>query len=84
MPYYTYKCKECEHEFFEHQSINDREIPCGKPCPNCEKEGTVFKEFSHSMNYDMVDPLKRAGSGWNDVLNKIKKGSGKDNSIRTR
>jgi hypothetical protein len=30
--------------------------------------------------HDTIHPIKRAGSGWNDVLKRIKKNSGK-NSI---
>jgi hypothetical protein len=32
---------------------------------------------------DSKTPLRRAGSGWNDVLKKIKKGSGRSNTIKT-
>jgi hypothetical protein len=32
---------------------------------------------------DSKTPLRRAGSGWNDVLKKIKKGSARSNTIKT-
>lgn len=31
-----------------------------------------------------VDNLTRAGSGWNDLIKEVKKGSGKDNTIKTK
>ena len=33
------------------------------------------------ISFDTIDPIRRAGSGWNDVLTQIKKNSGKDNTI---
>ena len=32
---------------------------------------------------DTVSTLRRAGSEWNDHLSRIKKGSGRDNTIKT-
>lgn len=85
MPYYNYKCKECNREFIEYHSIENRYKPCENPCPcDLKKENVIYKEFGSSFTYNMIDPIKRAGSGWNDVLTKIKKGSGKNNTIRTR
>ena len=34
------------------------------------------------LNFDgAISPIRRAGTGWNDVLKGIKKASGKDNTI---
>ena len=33
------------------------------------------------ISFDTINPIKRAGSHWNDVLKGIKKASGKDNTI---
>lgn len=43
MPKYNYKCEDCEHEFFDLLKIEDRNKPTEEPCPNCGKEGTVYK-----------------------------------------
>ena len=32
---------------------------------------------------DSKTPLRRAGSGWNDHLNRMKSGSGRSNTIKT-
>ena len=32
---------------------------------------------------DSKTPMRRAGSGWNDHLNRIKSGSGRSNTIKT-
>ena len=33
------------------------------------------------ISHDTINTIKRAGSGWNDVLKGIKKASGKNNTI---
>ncbi len=38
MPYYEYKCKECGFIFNELCSVDKRDEPTTKPCPNCQKE----------------------------------------------
>lgn len=35
------------------------------------------------ISSDTIDPVKRAGSEWNDTLKAIKKASAKDNTINT-
>lgn len=50
-----------------------------------EKEGPDWEYLVSSprISSDTIDPIKRAGSGWNDILKGIKKASGKDNTIET-
>ena len=59
-------------------------------CPYADKEKELKKhgkdwEYVVGLpNYqqgDSVNDIKKAGSGWNDVLKSIKKASGKDNTI---
>jgi hypothetical protein len=58
-------------------------------CRYEEKEEVLKQEGSDweycvsapSYSNNLVDDIKRAGSGWNDVLNNIKKGSAKDNNL---
>jgi putative FmdB family regulatory protein len=83
---YDYYCIECNERWEETQFMNDRDLPLTLPCPNCEKQecvkrGVVALAVSHQGG---KTPLQRAGSGWNDVLNKIKKASGRKNSIETK
>ena len=35
MPVYSYKCKECDHEFEEEHKVDARNVPRYNPCPNC-------------------------------------------------
>lgn len=60
-------------------------------CSYADKEKTLKKEGSDweyvmsapSISSDLIDPIKRAGSEWNDRLKGIKKASAKDNTINT-
>ncbi len=56
MPLYTYRCKECEHEFEIRQSFSEDSLT---DCPNCEKPalrkvinqvGVVFKGTGFYVN----------------------------------
>ena len=79
---YDYYCDKCEKVWEESHSIADRDKPVGKPCP-CEKNGTVKRGVcAPGLSYQgAVSPIRKAGSGWNDVLKGIKKASGKESNI---
>jgi hypothetical protein len=67
--------------------MSERDAPTTKKCPHCESENTVKRiiDFAPRVSYDGAKTvLQRAGSGWNDVLNKIKKSSGRHTNIETR
>lgn len=82
---YKYMCSKCEHVWEEKLPINDRNKPLDLPCPNCQEKGGITRVFEMpALVSTPPDILKKAGSGWNDVLKKIKKGSGSKNTIRTR
>ena len=57
-------------------SYNDRE-------KELKKHGKDWEYIvgAPRISHDTIHPIKRAGSGWNDVLKGIKKASGKDNTI---
>jgi len=66
--------------------IADRDKPTINECPSCHKVGAVFRgvtavQLSYSGFKDMYH---RAGNGWKEMQQKIKKGSGRKNSIRTK
>lgn len=83
MPNYDFHCPDCNHEFEELVALADREKP--RKCPKCGKKKVTRKVTAVKVNYGgFKDPLTRAGSGWNDLLTKVKKGSGRVNTIRTR
>lgn len=84
---YTYCCGECNTQWEDRYSINDRDIPTQNECPHCKFNGNVKRiiDFAPRISYSGAKTvLQRAGSGWNDVLTKIKKGSGKKAKIETR
>jgi hypothetical protein len=83
---YDYYCTECNSRWEETQFINDRDVPITLPCIECKSTGTVKRGFhTLAVSYHGVKTIaQRAGSGWNDVLTKIKSGSGRKNTIETR
>jgi len=83
---YDYFCTECNARWEETQFMNDRDAPIALPCPQCSKTNCVKRGVaSLAISYQGGKTvLQRAGSGWNDVLGKIKKASGRDNSLETR
>jgi hypothetical protein len=62
--------------------MSKRDEATQEPCPECG--GEVYRTMeTGGLVSDSKTPLRRAGSGWNDVLKKIKKGSGRSNTIKT-
>jgi hypothetical protein len=81
---YEYLCKTCNKKWEESRSIDTRDEPTLQSC-SCGKNGTIVRILNAlSINYSgFKSPIRRAGSNWNDLLKKIKKGSGKDTTIET-
>ena len=79
---YEYYCDKCNDKWDESHTIEDRDLPVGNDCPCAEggfiKRGVCAPAISFA---GVVSPIRRAGSGWNDVLKGIKKASGKENTI---
>lgn len=48
-----------------------------------KKEGKDWEYLisATGISYDTINPIRRAGSGWNDVLKGIKKASGPKSNI---
>ncbi len=66
--------------------IADRDKPTVGECPSCHKVGAVFRgvtavQLSYSGFKDMYH---RAGNGWKEMQQKIKRGSGRKNTIKTK
>jgi hypothetical protein len=83
---YTYECKDCLFRWEDRLPYEDRDRPCSEACPSCLIKDRTVRTFRSAprISYNGSQTiLQRAGSGWNDVLNKIKKASGKNN-IETR
>jgi len=83
MPNYDFTCSACGHEFEKNVPLDDRDKSV--ECPSCGKKKSTRGVSAVKLSYlGVKSNLTRAGSGWNDVLNKVKKGSGRSNTIRTR
>lgn len=84
---YRYICSACSSDWEANLNIDFRNFPCDEPCPKClAAAGAVSRRIdSPSISYNGSKTiLQRAGSGWNDVLNKVKKASGRHTTIETR
>ena len=83
MPNYDFNCQSCGHSFEQIVPSENRDDPL--ECPKCGKNKVVREVSAVKLSYSSTKSnLSRAGSGWNDVLGKVKKGSGRSNTIRTR
>lgn len=80
---YTYLCQECNHKWDCSFAMNNRDVPLNDNCPQCDKLGSIKRiiDFAPRIAYQGAYTIQqRAGNGWNDVLTKIKKNSGKNAS----
>jgi len=83
---YSYSCKSCGAAWDCSRTIERRDEPCFAACPHCEQTDCVTRTIAApAISYaGGMTVLQRAGSGWNDVLNKVKKSSGRQSKIETR
>lgn len=64
--------------------MSERDTPLSKECPNCNAKDSIEKIITApAITSGTGSNLKKAGSGWRDLLGRIKKGSGRRNSIKT-
>ena len=71
---YDYHCKACNSNFELNIASEDRDKPIKKKCPLCQKKGKITREFIKAplLSYEgAVSDIRRAGSGWNDVLGRV-------------
>ena len=81
MPYYDFICTKCKDEFEQNVPVARRDQI---QCPKCgAPAGRKPAAPAFTMNGKM-SVQQRAGSGWNDVLKKVKAGAGKKNTIHTK
>lgn len=75
MPFYDYRCKECEHTFEEFFRMAERSKPCKQPCPKCGKKKCVEQYIASAPA--VCDPVRvgvrKPDSGFREVISKIKK-----------
>lgn len=62
--------------------MSERDEPTKEQCPEC-KDGEVSRTFeTGGFVSDSKTAMRRAGTEWNDRLKQIKKGSGRNNTIK--
>jgi putative FmdB family regulatory protein len=81
---YSFQCSSCESKFDKESSIDDRNKPLEEPCPSCGQRTVKRSITSLNIVHQSGDTLSRTDSGWNDMLKRIKKSSGKDNTIQVK
>lgn len=71
--FYDYKCRDCDHTFTRQLRMDDRKQPEGEPCPECNKEGTVYQYIGKAptLVHEAGSRLK-VDDGWREVQSKIK------------
>jgi len=83
MPNYDFHCENCQHEYELIIPSEDRDKK--QKCPACGKKKVTRGVSAVKINYGgFKENLGRAGNGWNDLLNKVKKGSARSNTIKTK
>jgi len=76
MPFYQYRCQQCNTEFEKRLPITDHSLPTKDPCPNCNTYN--IEQYVSAVN--IGDPVRlgihKADSAFRrEVLGKIKKGN---------
>lgn len=81
---YTYHCSACNTSFEKESSIDDRNKPVSEPCPHCSENAVKRTITSLNIVHQAGDTISRTDSGWNDMLKRIKKSSGKHSTIQVK
>lgn len=76
MPTYDYVCDACSHKFEQTKMISERDQPISEPCPKCQKEGEVRRDWSYNKPGLGVDKTMTAdsktGGQWSELMEKMK------------
>ena len=62
MPIYEYGCKNCDHEFQETSSVDDRYVPCWDSCIECGEETISILLGTPAIKFE--------GDGWTPKYHK--------------
>ena len=74
MPYYDYKCKECDHTWEEQQSVDTRNVPRYNPCPNCRTSDNIILVIGQPAIVDSIRMgVKKPPSDVQNRLREIQK-----------
>jgi len=68
MPTYEYQCRACKHAFEDIKKIDDRDLPCSAPCPQCGKRGV---ERGISVPVTGADATVGPGADFKELTRKM-------------
>lgn len=76
---YEFKCNDCDYEFTHVSTVEDRNIPLSKPCPECGKDAVKrIYSVSNRIDSELLKADKRMeASGVQQALERIRDHSGK-------
>lgn len=81
---YSYQCEKCSHIFDMDLEVDHRNDPLSKPCPSCSEISVKRNFIAPAIVSGGGEIISKTDSGWNDTLKRIKKASGKSNTIQTK
>ena len=77
MPTYDFTCDSCSHKFEKTLMISERDQPISEPCPKCQKEGEVRRDWSFTTPGLASDTTltadKKTGGQWGELMGRMKK-----------
>jgi len=84
MPTYSFHCSSCEYSFDKILRMDDRKNPESEPCPECGNLNVKNIIGSPKIVSSVGSILSKTDNGWNDVLKRIKSGSGRKNTVHVK
>lgn len=84
MPYYTYRCPDCEHDEQQFQKISTRDVPIEAGCPKC-RSGKYYR-IVEAPGFTTSESLGRikAPQDFRNLLSEMKKEAGPTSTIKER
>lgn len=78
MPQYDFTCTKCNKNWCDFLSIDNRDKPLSEPCPYCNEQRSVEKNWGGSKFSIASDATlnanKATGGRWNELMAKMKSG----------
>lgn len=81
---YSYHCLDCSHVFDRDLEVEQRNDPLKEPCPKCSAVSVKRNFIAPAIVSSAGSTISMTDGGWNDTLKRIKKASGKSNTIETK